>query len=1321
MKKTRNGSHNGRWLKNKKFWHFLRPLVSVMMIMLTLIAVIDAFLPQKAFADVTFTSDTGTSLTQGTYAGSDNRAYMYLRDTAKRIIYDDDGNVSYIESDVTTSGARAMEEKYAVRDSDGNIGVAYCVEAGIPFKAGEVTATRAVSEDYFTHLPLDCRRGIILALLYGYDGENPIPVEGCNADDYRFATQVIVWEYQQQLRTNIAADIKRDNRWGVPADEFSIMLEGRPAEKCYEWIINKIIEQTATPSFATAYQSIADTNPQYHYTMKYDPTTDKYSVTLTDTRGVGEIFVSDSRLTLEKDGNKYTFSSSVPMSSTRTTIQHKVESTNTNGCIVWSSDSQTLITGSYDPMPFYIRLQTENKGTVKITKTSETGEVSGIKFKITGEDVELTVTTGADGTVSQDLAPGTYTVTEIDVDGNFITPSAQTVTIESGETASVSFDNKLKRGNVEVTKKSEDNKVSGIRFKLSGTSDSGEKVSLTATTGTDGIARFNNVLIGTYKLEELNAADYYIPTASQNITVTYNATAKATFNNNLKYGNVEITKKSDDNKVSGIQFKLSGTSDSGEKISLTATTGADGVARFTNVLIGTYKLEELNAAGHYIPTASQNITVKYNTTVKATFTNSLKRGNVEVAKKSENNKVSGIQFKLSGTSDSGEKISLTATTGTDGIARFENVLVGTYTLEEVNADAAYVLTDTQEIKVNYNSVSKAEFTNILKKWTAAVIKTDAETGKQQSDATLSGAVYGIYKDGELIDTYTTDENGSFTTKEYVCGDYTIKEIEPSEGYLLDETVYPVGAEPGNFTAEHNSLEISVKEQVIKGSISIIKHTDNGDTKIETPEEGAAFEVWLKSAGSYENAAETERDILVCDEYGFAQTKELPYGVYTVHQTDGWADTEFMTDFDVYIAKDGKVMRYLINNKAFESYLKIVKIDAETGNAVPVAGAGYKLYDADGELITMRFTYPQVTVIDTFYTNSEGFLITPEKLGYGEYTLIECEAPYGYILNPEPVKFTMDFASAEENDGILTVTVKQEDKAQKGVISIIKLGEYLKSFAEENGVYEPVYASGALPGAVFDIIAAEEIKGGDGSIKYAAGETVDTLTTDTEGRAVSAELPLGKYIIKEIKAPEGYVLSGEEIEAELIYAGETVEITQTETEISNERQKAVISLKKLLEEQGGGNKGGKADITKVKFGLFATEEIIAADKSVLPADALLEEAYVSEDGTLTFTSDLPFGSYYVRELETAEGYILDDTRYGFEFAYMGEETAVVSIEIKDGEAIVNIPKPKKPPTVDSDVNAGDKIPAKRVIALVLICALIIGLVVANIIFKKNKKR
>ena len=314
-------------------------------------------------------------------------------------------------------------------------------------------------------------------------------------------------------------------------------------------------------------------------------------------------------------------------------------------------------------------------------------------------------------------------------------------------------------------------------------------------------------------------------------------------------------------------------------------------------------------------------------------------------------------------------------------------------ISEIDEFPDHVVPASQTAPIEWNKVTNRSFQNILKKFNVTVTKTDAETGTPQGDASLAGAVYGIYKGEELIDTYTTDENGQFTTKYYVCGDdWTIREISPSEGYLLDPTIHKVGAEPELYEVEYNSVENDVNEQVIKGNIAIIKHTDDGETGIETPEEGAVFEVFLKSAGSFEQAKESERDKLVCDENGFAQTKDMPYGIYTVKQTSGWEGRELMKPFDVFISSDGQTYRYLINNANFESYIKVVKKDAETGKTIPYAGAGFQIYDPNGNLVTMTFTYPEVTTIDTFYTTADGELITPQAL-YDTFT-----GKYGLINN-----------------------------------------------------------------------------------------------------------------------------------------------------------------------------------------------------------------------------------------------------------------------------------------------------------------------------------
>lgn len=413
------------------------------------------------------------------------------------------------------------------------------------------------------------------------------------------------------------------------------------------------------------------------------------------------------------------------------------------------------------------------------------------------------------------------------------------------------------------------------------------------------------------------------------------------------------------------------------------------------------------------------------------------------------------------------------------------------------------------------------FANVLKKWNLTVIKTDAETKIAQGNATLAGAVYGIYNNGKLVDKYTTDQNGSFTTSYYVCGDnWTLKEIEPSEGYLLDETEYHIGAEAKNYTVENNSISMGVTEDVLKGKIAIIKHTDDGSTKIETPEKGAEFQVYLKSSGSYSKAKETERDTLVCDEYGFAETKDLPYGTYTVHQTKGWDGTEFIKDFDVFINENGKTYKYLINNAGLESYVKIVKVDSETGKQIPYAGAGFQIYNPKGELVTMKYTYPTVTKIDAFYTDEEGCLITPETLPYGKgYSIVEVQAPYGYILDSTPVYFDITAENTSEENGITIVKTEKKNTPQKGTITVEKTGEIFSNvtaigggYTDENGndialptIYQPEYSVSGLSGAVFEIYADEDITTPDGTVRVKKDTLVATLKTNEKGTATSNEL------------------------------------------------------------------------------------------------------------------------------------------------------------------------------------------------------------------------
>ena len=1039
-------------------------------------------LPMSAFA---WTSEEGVSCTSSFgdyYVGSDG-GYYRSKSSYSFIVYDSDGNTS-----VRTISAGNAKRKYLMTDSSGTHQV-YCVESGIDFNTGNsYVSQNGKNSSYFRKLPTEAQFGVMMALMYGWHEGKSSPVAGTNTDDYAFATQTIIWEYQQQLRTS-PSDLHSAN--GIDADTYRYSLKDRPAEKCYDWILSQMASHYTIPSFAARNQSKADT-----YTLKYNPDRQNYGLTLTDTNNtLANLSLSASGIKVSRSGNQYTFTSDKMITSPITVSAQKAVNLDCDEMLIWGCvGKQTMVSGASDPVYFYFKIDTETYGTGLIKKTSEDGVVSGIKFNISGNGVNQTVVTKADGTVDISLMPGVYTVTEQPID-RYEPQIVQRITIVSGHTSTVTFSNTLKRGSLEIIKSSEDNLVEGVKFHLYGTSLSGLPVDEYAVTDENGVAKFENVLI----------------------------------------------------------------------------SGADP-----------------------------------------------------------------------------------------------------YTVEEIDTATRYVIPASQTASIEWEKVTSRSFTNILKKFNVTVTKSDTEMGTAQGDASLAGAVYGIYKDEELIDIYTTDKNGQFTTKYYVCGnDWTVRELSPSEGYLLDRTIHKVGAEPELYTVEFNSTANDVTEQVIKGNIAIIKHTDNGETQIETPETGAAFEVFRKAAGSFDAAKETERDILTCDENGFAQTKDMPYGIYTVRQTSGWEGRELMKPFDVFISKDGQTYRYLINNANFESYIKVVKKDAETGNTIPYAGAGFQIYDPNGNLVKMTFTYPEVTTIDTFYTTADGELITPQTLEYGKgYSLVEVQAPYGYVLNSDPVYFDVMQENSEIDSGITVIEVVRSNVAQKGTITVSKSGEVFSSVNEAGGLYQPVYAVRGLEGAVYEITAAEDIYTLDGTLRASKDEVVDTVTTGADGTAVSKELYLGKYEVKEITAPFGMVLNEKTHAVELVYAGQNVAVTETATSFYNERQRVEIDLiKRLMTDEAYGI-GKNGEIFDVTFGLYAEKELTAADGTVIPADGLIEIISLDGNGSGKVKTDLPIGSYYVKELATNSAYILNGQKYPVVFEYAGQKTAIVHITANGGEAIEN---------------------------------------------------
>lgn len=859
----------------------------------------------------------------------------------------------------------------------------------------------------------------------------------------------------------------------------------------------------------------------------------------------------------------------------------------------------------------------------------------------------------------------------------------------------------------------------------------------------------------------------------------------AYLNIKVSYGEAKIVKHSEDGKIEGVRFHMTGNG-----VDETVTTGRDGSITVPNLKPGVYTVTELSE-NRYEPQKPQTVTVVSGRTAVVTFSNTLKRGDLKVTKSAEDKLVEGVKFHLYGTSLSGLAVDEYAFTDENGVAYFENILVSSdtpYVLEEVDTAVRYVVPDSQKATIYWNEVAERSFSNILKKFRVEVTKKDSKTGTAQGDASLAGAKYGLFNNGKLVAEYTTDATGSFVTDYFACGDHwALCELSPSGGYLLDDTVYEIPADASNFKIELNELKDTVVEEVIKGNIRIVKHIDKQDPDVESaaeestvvdatisqnetdfvediensaaqqdknhesaeiatqydadnvqtvsdgnaetvsedkyeeiitetevplealptetvpeqethpdetesvteteidqpveipvedveasgghgmieqPEEGAKFQIYIASAGSYEAAKENERDVLVTDSDGFAYSKDLPYGRYCVHQIEGMDGQAFVDDFTVFICEDGQTYSYILNNQTTSSFLRVEKRDAESGKIIAAANVGFQIRDlSTGELISQNVYYPTPVTITTFYTNDEGWLMLPCELDYGKYELIEVQSCYGYVLDSEPVPFTVDGSSD-------VVTVEKYNQAQKGIIKIQKTGEVFESVSLQDGLYQPVYEVQGLAGAVFAITAAEDIVTLDGTVRYTKGQVVDTITTGSDGWAASQPLYLGKFNVTEIEAPEPMVLNTEPQTVELVYAGQEVALTEIIAGCFNDRQKAKISMTKTMETDSNFNIGFADEITSVTFGLYAAEDIIATDGSVIPADGLIEVLSIASDGSAHCSSDLPLGRYYLRERTTNGSYVLDNTKYPVTFSYAGQETKEIHIALNDGEAIVN---------------------------------------------------
>jgi len=762
--------------------------------------------------------------------------------------------------------------------------------------------------------------------------------------------------------------------------------------------------------------------------------------------------------------------------------------------------------------------------------------------------------------------------------------------------------------------------------------------------------------------------------------------------------------------------------DKGDLVKEHLTTDSSGTAVLKNLHLGTYRIKEVQAPENFVNAqeektvtlsyAGQNVETVFG---EATFQNDRQKAEVSVCKEDQDtrNPLDGGIFGLyAGSNITNVEGSVVvpkgtllekAVTGAEGKAVFTADLpIGfSYEVKELKAPEGYVRNQDEVYSFQFSytndSEAKVSFTHTLanERVNATIVlqKKDAETNQAvpQGDATLEKAVYGLYaredilhpdgatgvlyKAGEKVATLTTDAKGKASVENLYLGKYYVKEITPPTGYLADEKEYELDCSYQDDRTATIERECVSLDQVKKQPFSIIKAVNNGETDAALLA-GAGFSAYLlsdlttKEDGSYdfdsakpvvigENGA-TE---IFTDKKGYACSIALPYGTYLVRETTTPHNYKPVADFIVRITEhnpnEPQVWRVLLD-KEFEAKLKIIKQDDETKKPVLHKGTEFRIYDMDKEeYVEQVTTYPTTTVHTSFFTDEKGYLILPQNLKIGHYRIEEVHAPYGYTLNENYYEIAVDSDTAYQVDpvsGDVIIEVVYENHPVKGRLKIVKQGEMLQDFQKEF-----VYETKPLAGAAFEVYAAENIytadfqkdEEGNRILEYAADELVGTVTTDENGEAFLEDLPLGSYKVVEVTAPEGFVLNQEAQVITLSYEDQDTPVVEQEALFENERQKVEVSVVKKDAET-------KTEVEGAVFGLYAKEDILVQDQVILEADTLIAKAVSDEKGTAVFQADLPFGSYYIRELEAPEGYVSSDEAVEVTAAYQGQEIPVVEV-------------------------------------------------------------
>lgn len=929
-------------------------------------------------------------------------------------------------------------------------------------------------------------------------------------------------------------------------------------------------------------------------------------------------------------------------------------------------------------------------------------------------EVVAVLTTDANGNAETDwLIYGKYKVEETKVPAHFVDNHYSTVieAYENGKTYTVTVDNEPTKGYIKLVKTDKLDRcpIEGVQFDIYYNDQYGTGLAGTMTTNADGVAVSPALRKGKYIVKEhANPTGYTSELLEFDpVVVKSDETTNISGTDTPVQGRIRIIKKDQLTKeaLAGAEFtvtRISGLpshkgSNDGEVVAV-ITTDADGIAVTPLLTWGTYKVEETKVPVHFVDNHYSTevvIDTEDLKTYEIEVENEPTKGWIRLTKKDRKNDngIAGVQFDIYYNDQYGEGLATTMVTDETGVAMSEPIRKGKYIVKEHGTTAGYLFEEVMiNCTVKSDEITDVSATNLPVQVKLRLYKRDKDeyTGNPEDapgtrgDGVLTGAVFQIiagenitdrqgnilYRKGEIVvaSLKTAGADASVITDELWPGVYELVELTPPTGYQSSDAHVRIDATSAALQSEEAVITyVGVKtNEILYGKYGFVKflgdneiHDDAGI--IEEPEKGAVFEVYLKSAGSYDTARSFERDKITTDKYGKAETKMLPYGVYTVKQIKGKAGYAIKSPFDIFINGTEDPQNppsFIVNNEAVRYRLKFIKEDAETGRTITVANTAFKLKDANGEYVTQTVHYPSKKTIATFYTDEDGTVMLPETVRRGLYFIEEFKAPEGYLIRTEELAvFVGDENMNEPGEAyLLEFTIK--DEPVKGRIKLEKTGLQLTGFKEKedrfgNTIMRPVYEEKRLAGAVFEIHAAEDITGKDGTEWYKQDDLVGTITTTADGEDISGELPLGRYYLIEISAPEGYVFPDTRYEAELAYADDHTPLVEITVTAGNDFIPSEINLYKEKEitaiQQDGSfirqvitNAPGEGFV----FGLYNDTDIHYANGTLL-ADTLMAEGTTGADGTLTFEGYYPHGRYYIRELAAPDRWKLNTETFCIE--------------------------------------------------------------------------